>query len=72
MAPSLSPGSIHVVDRGIGHLIPSLDPRIVIEAAQTVLAVAASGHPLAPCPQVFRSDPAPQCLHRNQLSQQQT
>jgi hypothetical protein len=45
----LSTDSIHVVDRGIGHLIPSLDPRIVIAATQAVLAAAASGHPLAPC-----------------------
>jgi hypothetical protein len=26
----LSAASIHVMDRGIGHLIPTLDPRIVI------------------------------------------
>ena len=69
---SLSPDSIHVVDRGIGHLIPSLDPRIVIVAAHAVLAAAVSGHPLAPCPQVFRPDPAGQCLRRGQLGQQQT
>jgi hypothetical protein len=69
---SLSSGSIHVVDRGIGHLIPSLDPRIVIVAAQAVLAVAATGRPLAPCPQVFRSDPAAQCLRRGELGQQRT
>jgi pimeloyl-ACP methyl ester carboxylesterase len=69
---SLSPDSIHVVDRGIGHLIPSLDPPIVIVATQAVLAAAASRHPLAPCPQVFRSDPAAQCLRREQLGQQRT
>jgi pimeloyl-ACP methyl ester carboxylesterase len=69
---SLSSDSIHVVDRGIGHLIPSLDPRIIIMAAQAVLAAAASGHSLAPCPRVFRSDPAAQCLRRNQLGQQRT
>jgi pimeloyl-ACP methyl ester carboxylesterase len=68
----LSTDSIHVVDRGIGHLIPSLDPRIVIAATQAVLAAAASGHPLAPCLQVFRSDPAAQCLRREQLGQQRT
>jgi hypothetical protein len=67
----LSPDSIHVVDRGIGHLIPSLDPRIVIVATQAVLA-AASRHPFAPCPQVFRSDPAAQCLRREHLGQQRT
>jgi pimeloyl-ACP methyl ester carboxylesterase len=68
----LSTDSIHVVDRGIGHLIPSLDPRIVIVATQAVLAAAASRHPLAPCPQVFHSDPAAQCLRRGQLDQQRT
>jgi pimeloyl-ACP methyl ester carboxylesterase len=69
---SLSPDSIHVVDRGTGHLIPSLDPWIVITAAQAVLAAAVSGHPLAPCPRIFRSDPAAQCLRRYQLGQQRT
>ena len=33
---------------------------------------AASGHPLAPCQLVFRSDPAAQCLRREQLGQQRT
>jgi pimeloyl-ACP methyl ester carboxylesterase len=67
----LSADSIHVLDRGIGHLIPALDPRIVIVAAEAVLA-AASGRPLAPCPQVFRSVPTAECLHRGQLAHQQT
>jgi hypothetical protein len=49
-----------------------MDPRIVIMATQAVLAAAASGHPVAPCPQVFRSDPAAQCLGRGQLGQQRT
>jgi hypothetical protein len=38
----LSADSIHVLDRGIGHLIPALDPRIVIAAANAVLAARAS------------------------------
>jgi pimeloyl-ACP methyl ester carboxylesterase len=54
---SLSADSIHVLDRGIGHLIPALDPRIVIAATEAVLAATASGHPLAPCPQIFRTVP---------------
>jgi hypothetical protein len=69
---SLSAGSIHVVDRGIGHLIPSLDSRIVIAATQAVLAAATTGHTLAPCPQVFRTVPAAQCLRRGQLGHQRT
>ena len=68
----LSADSIHVVDRGIGHLIPSLDPRIVITATQAVLAAAATGHALAPCPQVFRAVLSAQCLRRGQLGHQRT
>ena len=68
----LSAGSIHVLDRGIGHLIPALDPRIVIAATKAVLAAAASGRPLAPCQQVFRSVPTAECLRRGQPAHQQT
>jgi hypothetical protein len=68
----LSADSIHVLARGIGHLIPSLDPQIVIAATSAVLAAAASGHSLAPCPQVFRPVPAAECLRRGQLGQQRT
>jgi pimeloyl-ACP methyl ester carboxylesterase len=68
----LSADSIHVMDRGIGHLIPSLDPRIVIAATKAVLAAAASGRSLAPCRQVFRSVPTAECLRRGQLAQQRT
>ena len=45
---ALSADSVHVLARGIGHLIPSLDPQIVIAATKAVLAAAASGHSLAP------------------------
>ena len=67
----LSADSVHVLDRGIGHLIPTLDPRIVIAATNAVLA-AASGRTLAPCPQVLRSVPTAECLRRGQLPHQQT
>ena len=67
----LSADSIQVLARGIGHLIRSLDPQIVIAATSAVLA-AADGHSLAPCPQVFRSVPAAECLRRGQLGQQRT
>ncbi len=67
----LSADSIHVLDRGIGHLIPSLDPQIVI-ATNAVLAAAASGRSLAPCPQVFRSVPTAECLRCGQLARQRT
>jgi pimeloyl-ACP methyl ester carboxylesterase len=68
----LSADSLHVLDRGIGHLIPSLDPQIVIAATKATLAAVAGGHSLAPCPQVFRSAPTAECLRRGQLGQQRT
>jgi hypothetical protein len=68
----LSADSIHVLDRGIGHLIPALDPQIVIAATQAVLWAAASGHALAPCARDFRSVPAAECLRRGQLGHQRT
>jgi pimeloyl-ACP methyl ester carboxylesterase len=66
----VSADSIHVPDRGVGHLIPSLDPRIVLTATLAVLAAAASGHPLARCAQIFRTVPAAECLLRGQLGHQ--
>jgi len=68
----LSADSIHVLDRGIGHLIPALDPRIVIAGTNAVLAAVASGRRLAPCQQVFRTVPTAECLRRGQLAYQQT
>jgi len=68
----LSADSIHVLDRGIGHLIPSLDPRIIIAATEAVLAAAVGGHALAPCPQIFRPLPAAHCLRRGQPAHQRT
>src|SRR5215472_1697963 len=67
---SLSGDSIHVMDRGIGHMIPALDPRIVIAAVRAVLAAVASGRRLAPCRLAFRSIPAAACLRRGQLGHQ--
>jgi hypothetical protein len=68
----LSADSVHVLDLGIGHLIPALGPQVVIAAAQAVLSAAASGHALAPCSQDFRSVPTADCLHRGQLGHQRT
>jgi pimeloyl-ACP methyl ester carboxylesterase len=68
----LSADSIHVLDRGTGHLIPTLDPQIVIAATQAVLPAAASGHALAPCSRDFRSVPTAECLRRGQLGHQRT
>jgi len=68
----LSADAIHVLDRGIGHLIPALDPRIVIAATRAVLTAAASGRLLAPCQQVFHTVPTAECLRRSQMAHQQT
>ena len=68
---SLSTNSIHVLDRGTGHLIPSLDPRIVITATQAVLAAATRHIALASCQQVFGSVATAECLGRGQLGHQQ-
>jgi len=68
----LSANSVHVLARGIGHLIPSLHPQVVIAATSAVLAATASGHSLAPCARVFRPAPAAECLRRGQLDQQRT
>ena len=51
---------------------PTLDPQIVIAATKAVLAAAASGRPLAPCRQVFRSVPTAECLRRGQLAHHRT
>jgi hypothetical protein len=67
-----SADSIHVQDRGIGHLIPALDRQIVIVATQAVLSAAASGYALAPCVRDFRSVPAAECLRRVHLAHQRT
>jgi pimeloyl-ACP methyl ester carboxylesterase len=69
---SLSTDSIHVLDRGTGHLIPALDPRIVVAATQAVLAAAARRAALRACPQVFRSVPTAECMRPGQLGHQQT
>jgi len=67
-----STDSIHVLDRGIGHFIPALDPRIVITATQAVISAALSRAALPACSQVFRSIAAAECLRRGQLGHQQT
>ena len=68
----LSSDSIHVLDRGVGHLIPDQDPGIVIAATEAVVASAKSGQPLAVCTSVFASRPSARCLARGQIVLQQT
>jgi hypothetical protein len=67
----LSTDSIHVLDTGVGHLIPRDDPRVVIDAVQAVVLAARSGVELAPCARVFGNDPSAACLARGQIGHQE-
>jgi pimeloyl-ACP methyl ester carboxylesterase len=69
---SLSTDSIHVLDRGIGHFIPELDPKIVITATQAVISAAARQVALPSCSQIFGAIPTAECLRPGQLGHQQT
>jgi pimeloyl-ACP methyl ester carboxylesterase len=67
----LSSNSMHVLDKGKGHLIPRDDPGIVSAAVRAVVMAARSGASLPPCAQVFRSAPSAECLARGELGHQQ-
>jgi pimeloyl-ACP methyl ester carboxylesterase len=69
---ALSTDSVHVLDVGIGHLIPSKDPSIVIAATQAVIAAARSGSKLPPCTSIFGSHASWRCIARGQVALQQT
>jgi pimeloyl-ACP methyl ester carboxylesterase len=68
----LSTDSVHVLDRGIGHLIPSEDPAIVLAATGAVVAAVRSGHPLAVCESIFHADVSARCVAHGELVRQQT
>jgi pimeloyl-ACP methyl ester carboxylesterase len=68
----LSIDSVHVLDQGIGHLIPSEDPAIVLAATLAVVAAARSGHQLTACAAIFRHDAEARCLARGEVARQQT
>jgi len=67
----LSSNSMHLLDKGEGHFIPTEDPRIVIAAVLAVVIAARSGGSLRSCAQVFRNDPSAECLARGELGHQQ-
>lgn len=69
---SLSTDSIHVLDRGIGHLIPERDPQIVITATLALTTAAAHHQPLPACSKLFRSIGTADCLRPGQLGHQRT
>ncbi len=67
----LSRDSIHVLDRGKGHLLPDTDPTIVIVAVRAVVEAVQAGKQLPPCEQVFADVHTARCLARGQLGIQQ-
>jgi pimeloyl-ACP methyl ester carboxylesterase len=69
---ALSSDSIHVVDKGVGHLIPSEDPAIVIAATQAVIDAARSDQGLHTCPSIFDHDPAARCIAPGGMAPQTT
>ena len=68
----LSSDSVHVLDQGIGHFVPSKDPAIVVAAARAAVEAVRSGRGLAPCASTFAGDPSARCIARGQLAQQAT
>jgi pimeloyl-ACP methyl ester carboxylesterase len=67
---SLSADSVHVLDRGVGHVIPEDDPQIVIDAVLAVLDAAGGQRPLAPCETIFASVGSADCLAPGELGRQ--
>lgn len=68
----LSSDSIHVLDQGIGHFVPTKDPAIVVAAARAVVAAVRSGRGLATCATTFAANPSARCIARGQLAPQTT
>jgi pimeloyl-ACP methyl ester carboxylesterase len=68
----LSSDAVHVVDEGVGHLIPSDDPAVVLAAVRAVIAAGRSGQQLAACASMFRDVTSARCLARGELARQRT
>lgn len=68
----LSSDSVHVLDQGIGHLVPAKDPGIVVAAVRAVVDAVRSERGLAPCASMFAGDPSARCIARGQLARQTT
>lgn len=68
----LSSDSVHVLDAGVGHLIPAQDPAIVIAAVLAVIAAARSGHRVPTCQSVFIHVTSARCIARGDLAPQTT
>jgi hypothetical protein len=68
----LSSDSIHVLDKGVGHMVPSDDPAIVITATQAVVDAARSGHLLPRCASLFVDVRSAVCVARGAAARQTT
>ena len=68
----LSTNSIHVVDRGVGHLIPENDPTIVLTAVLATVRAARSHSGLPACQKLFAAARSAHCLTRSATYRQRT
>jgi pimeloyl-ACP methyl ester carboxylesterase len=68
----LSTDSVHVLDQGVGHLVPTQDPALVIAAVRAVLDAVRSGRPLAACSAIVQGEASARCVTRGQLAHQTT
>ena len=68
----LSSDAVHVIDAGIGHMIPDEDPASIEDATAGVIDAVRTQAPLASCASLFGSDPHIQCLARGQVAIQET
>jgi pimeloyl-ACP methyl ester carboxylesterase len=68
----LSSDAAHVIDRGVGHMIPDEDPMSIVDAATAVIDAARAESPLRACPSIFANDARIQCLAPGQIAVQDT
>jgi hypothetical protein len=68
---SLSTDSIHVLDRGKGHLLPDNDPTLVVDATLAVVESARSRTALPACAAIVADSPTARCLEPGELGRQQ-
>jgi len=68
----LSSGSIHVLDQGVGHMIPSEDPAMVVAAVRAVVEAARLSQPLLACASLFVHDTSARCVASGESARQTT
>jgi alpha/beta hydrolase fold len=68
---SLSSDSIHVLDRGKGHMLPDNDPKLVVDATLAVVESARSRTALPACAAIVADSTTASCLEPGELARQQ-